>query len=148
MMPVTLIAVGRLKERFYADACAEYEKRLRAYGGVRIVELPEGKTRAAEADAVRARIPKGAWLCVFTPEGEKRSSEGFAALLEKAALNGRPSACFLIGSSEGIDDTLKKQADFRLSVSDMTFPHHLFRVMALEQIYRAQSILAGSKYHK
>ena len=69
MAAITLIAVGKLKESFYAQACAEYEKRLQAFGGVRVVELPEGKSRAAEAAAVRAKIPKGAWLGAFTPEG-------------------------------------------------------------------------------
>lgn len=146
-MAVNLIAVGKLKERFYADACAEYEKRLGAYGGVRVTELPEGRSRAAEADAVRARIPKGAWVCAFTPEGKKVTSEGFAELIARAELAGRP-VCFLIGSSEGLDERLKAEADARVSVSDMTFPHHLFRVMALEQIYRARTILAGGKYHK
>ena len=147
MAAITLIAVGKLKESFYVQACAEYEKRLQAFGGVRVVELPEGKSRAAEATAVRAKIPKGAWLGAFTPEGKKYSSEGFAALLEKTEMSGRP-LCFLIGSSEGIDPSLKAQADAQISVSDMTFPHHLFRVMALEQLYRARSISAGGKYHK
>ena len=147
MAGLTLIAVGKLKEKFYMEACAEYEKRLGAFGGVRVIELPEGKTRAAEAEAIRAKLPKNAWLAVFTPEGKKYSSEGFAALIAKTEMEGRP-LCFLIGSSEGMDESLKAQADAKISVSDMTFPHHLFRVMALEQLYRARSILAGGKYHK
>lgn len=146
-MAITLIAVGKLKEKFYAAACAEYEKRMQAYGGVKIIELPEGRSRALEAEAVRAKLPKNAHLCVFTPEGKSVSSEDFAAFISRVEQSGRP-LCFLIGSSEGIDDTLKNQADTRLSVSAMTFPHHLFRVIALEQIYRAKTILAGGKYHK
>ncbi len=148
MFAITLLAVGRLKEPFYRDACAEYEKRLGAYCDLHVIELPERRTRAEEADALRAKIPRGAWLCLFTPEGKKRTSEGLAALLSDVRLSGRHGACFVIGGSEGLDASLKREADFLLSVSDMTFPHHLFRVMALEQIYRAESILAGAKYHK
>jgi 23S rRNA (pseudouridine1915-N3)-methyltransferase len=148
MLTITLIAVGKMKERFFVDACAEYEKRLRAYCQFRLIELPEQRTRAQEAEQVRAKIPKGAWLCAFTPEGKKLSSEGFAALIDAKQAGGVSNLCFLIGSSEGIDEELKKSADFQLSVSDMTFPHHLFRVIACEQIYRAMSILAGAKYHK
>lgn len=148
MFSITLICVGRLKERFYAEACAEYEKRLGAYCRCTVVELPEGRSREAEAAAVLERAPKGAWLCVFTPEGRALSSEQLAEKLAEVKLAGRSSACFVIGSSEGMAETLKRQADFRLSVSPMTFPHHLFRVMALEQLYRAESIQVGAKYHK
>lgn len=148
MFSITLIAVGKLKEKFYLEACKEYEKRLKGFCDIRIIELPELRTRAEEADSIRAKVPKGAWMCTFTPEGKKLSSEAFAQKLTEVKNSGRSSACFIIGSSEGIDESIKKQADFRLSVSDMTFPHHLFRVMALEQIYRAESIQAGMKYHK
>ena len=148
MFSITLIAVGKLKEKFYLEACKEYEKRLKGFCEIKILELPELRTRAEEADAVRAKVPKGAWLCVFTPEGKKLSSEGLADKLADVKNAGKSAACFVIGSSEGMDESLKNQADFRLSVSDMTFPHHLFRVMALEQIYRAESIQAGTKYHK
>ena len=101
-----------------------------------------------EADAIFARIPKGAWFCVFTPEGKELSSEGFAKKLADLKNSGKSSACFLIGSSFGMDPGLKAQADLKLSMSKMTFPHHLARVMVLEQLYRAESIQAGSKYHK
>ena len=87
-------------------------------------------------------------FCVLTPEGTELSSEGLAERLQAEKLNGRSAACFLIGSSFGIDARIKRMADFRLSFSKMTFPHHLMRVMALEQLYRAESILAGTKYHK
>lgn len=154
----TLLAMGRLKERFYLDASAEYVKRLGA--DFRLIELPEVRLPDApsaaqiaaalsqEAALIRAKIPKGAWFCVFTPEGRLLSSEQLAQTVKNVRLNGKSSLCFLIGSSFGIDESIKAQADFRLSVSPMTFPHHLMRVMALEQIYRAESIIAGTRYHK
>ncbi len=157
---LTLIAMGKLKERFYLDASAEYVKRLGAFGEFRLIELPETRLPddpspaqiaaglAAEAALIRAKLPKDAWFCVFTPEGKLLSSEALAQMLGNARLNGKSNAVFLIGSSFGIDPGIKAQADFRLSVSPMTFPHHLMRVMALEQLYRAESILAGTRYHK
>lgn len=157
---LTLIATGKLKEPFYRQAVAEYEKRLRSYGGIQIIELPEvrlpdnpSRTQIdaalkKEAEAVRQKLPKNAWLCVLTPEGKLMSSEALAEKLSQVRLSGKSELVFLMGSSFGIDAQLKAQGDFRLSISPMTFPHHLCRVMALEQLYRAESILAGSKYHK
>ena len=136
MFAITLLCVGKLK------------KRLSGYCACRVIELPEGRSRAQEAEALRSKIPKGAWLCVFTPEGKKRSSEQLAQQLCQVKLSGKSAACFVIGGSEGLSEDLKQQADLQLSVSDMTFPHHLFRVMALEQLYRAETIQAGSPYHK
>lgn len=141
MLRISVICQGRLKEKYYADACAEYLKRLSAYGAAEVVELPE------ESD-VAARIPKGAYVIAMAVEGEKLSSEALAARLERLALAGRSRLCFLIGGSEGLAEDVKRGADMRLSMSDMTFPHHLARVMVLEQIYRACTIRAGAKYHK
>lgn len=155
---LTLLAMGKLKERFYLDASAEYVKRLGT--DFRLIELAETRlpdapseaqiaaALAQEAALIRAKIPKGAWFCVFTPEGKMLSSEQLAQTIQNVRLNGKSNLCFLIGSSFGIDPSIKAQADFRLSVSPMTFPHHLMRVMALEQLYRAEAILAGSRYHK
>ena len=160
MWNVTVLAVGKLKEAFYLDAVKEYAKRLSGYCQFRLLELPEYRLcedpspaqiregLAKEAQMIREKLPRGAWFCVLTPEGKKLSSEGFADKLREVKLGGKSSACFLLGSSFGIDPELKAQADFRLSFSDMTFPHHLARVMLLEQIYRAESIQAGTKYHK
>jgi len=118
----------------------------------RLPDDPNGTQIAAglarEAEQIEAKLPRGAWFCVLTPEGTELSSEGLAERLQAEKLNGRSAACFLIGSSFGIDARIKRMADFRLSFSKMTFPHHLMRVMALEQLYRAESILAGTKYHK
>ena len=160
MFAVTLICVGKLKEKFYLAASEEYAKRLRGYVDFTLIELPETRLPddpspaqiaqglAKEAELIRARIPKGAWFCVLTPEGTELSSEQLAKKLEAVKLSGRGAVCFLIGSSYGIAPEVKKLADFRLSFGPMTFPHHLMRVMALEQLYRAQNILAGTKYHK
>ena len=157
---LTLIALGKLKEDFYRSAVGEYEKRLKAYGGIRILELPEVRlpeepspaqiqqALKKEAEAVRQRLPKNAWLCVLTPEGKLLSSPQLAETLAAVRNSGKSELVFLIGSSFGLDAELKKQGDLLLSISPMTFPHHLARVMVLEQLYRAESILAGSKYHK
>ena len=157
---LTVIALGKLKESFYREACGEYEKRLRAYGGVRILELPEKKlpedpspariekALGEEAAAIRAHLPKNPWICAMAVEGKTVTSEALAETLQGVRNGGRSELVFLIGSSFGLDETLKREADFRLSMSPMTFPHHLARVMVLEQLYRAESILAGGKYHK
>lgn len=157
---LTLIALGKLKEPFYRTAVAEYEKRLKAYGGIKIIELPEIRlpdnpspaqiqnALQKEAETVRQKLPKNCWLCVLTPEGRLLSSEQLADKLAAVRTGGKSELVFLIGSSFGLDPVLKRQGDFLLSMSPMTFPHHLARVMVLEQLYRAESILSGSKYHK
>ena len=160
MFEITLITVGKLKEKFYLSAAAEYEKRLKGYCQFKIIELaevrlPENPSAAEihaglekEADQIISKIPKGAWFCVMTPEGKLLSSEALADQMHKVKNSGKSSACFLIGSSFGMAQRVKDKADFRLSMSPMTFPHHLARIMVLEQLYRAEAIQAGSKYHK
>ena len=160
MFDITLIVMGKLKEKFYLSAAAEYEKRLKGYCSFKIVELPEHRLPEdpspaeiqtgldKEAELIFQKIPKGAWLCIFTPEGKILSSEEFAAKLKEVKNMGKSSACFLIGSSFGISQKVKDKADFKLSMGKMTFPHHLARIMVLEQLYRAEAIQAGSKYHK
>ena len=160
MFDITLIVMGKLKEKFYLSAAAEYEKRLKGYCSFKIVELPEHRLPEdpspaeiqtgldKEAELIFQKIPKGAWLCIFTPEGKILSSEEFAGKLREVKNMGKSSACFLIGSSFGISQKVKDKADFKLSMGKMTFPHHLARIMVLEQIYRAEAIQAGSKYHK
>lgn len=160
MFEITLIAMGKLKEKFYLSAAAEYEKRMKGYCQFKLLELPEVRLPEnpssaeinagleKEADMILSKIPKGAWLCVFTPEGKMLSSEALADKLRDVKNTGKSSACFLIGSSFGIAQRLKEKSDFKLSMSPMTFPHHLARVMVLEQLYRAEAIQAGSKYHK
>ena len=160
MFEISLIAIGKLKEKFYLSACAEYEKRMKAYCQFRIIELPEFRLPdnpspaeivtglQKEADMIVEKLPKNAWFCVLTPEGKSMSSQSLAEKMADIKLSGKSSACFLIGSSYGIAKTIKDRADFLLSMSPMTFPHHLARVMVLEQLYRSEAIQAGSKYHK
>ena len=160
MLDITVIAMSKLKERFYLDAAAEYEKRLKGYCQFKLLELPEVRLPdnpspaeifaglEKEADLILSKIPKGSWFCVLTPEGKLQSSEALAVKLNDVKVSGKSSLCFLIGSSFGMAPRLKEAADFKLSMSPMTFPHHLARIMVLEQIYRAEAIQAGSKYHK
>lgn len=160
MFEITLITMGKLKEKFYISAAQEYAKRLSGYCRFTLLELPEYRLPEnpspaeiaagleKEAEDILSRIPKGAWFCVFTPEGKVISSETFAEKLASVKLSGKSSACFLIGSSFGMAPRVKEKADFKLSMGPMTFPHHLARIMLLEQIYRAYQISAGTKYHK
>lgn len=160
MFDITLIAMGKLKEKFYLSATAEYEKRLKGFCRFQLIELPEYRLPdnpsqaeisaglEKEAELILSKIPKGAWFCTLTPEGKMLSSEALADKLRDVKISGKSCACFLIGSSFGISPKVKEKADFRLSISPMTFPHHLARVMVLEQLYRAESIQSGSKYHK
>ena len=141
MLRVSLICQGRLKEPYFAAACQEYLKRLSAYCKAEVIEL-------AEDGPVAPHIPKGAYTVALCIEGEKLSSPGLAKRLEKLTAGGVSRICFLIGGSDGLPADVKAAADWRLSMSDMTFPHHLARVMALEQLYRAFTITAGAKYHK
>lgn len=160
MFEITLITMGKLKETFYLSAASEYEKRLKGYCSFKLLELPECKLPEnpspaeinsgleKEANQILTKVPKGSWLCVFTPEGKLLSSEALAEKMAEIKLSGKSSACFLIGSSFGISQRIKDKADFKLSMSPMTFPHHLARIMVLEQLYRSEAIQAGSKYHK
>ena len=160
MFDITLICMGKLKEKFYISAAAEYEKRLKAYCSFHLVELPEVRLPdnpspaeisaglEKEAENIISKLPKGCWFCVLTPEGKLLSSEDMADKLKQVKVSGKSSVCFLIGSSFGISPRVKQMADYKLSLSPMTFPHHLARVMVLAQIYRAEAIQAGSKYHK
>ncbi len=137
-----------MKERFYADAFAEYEKRLGRYCSLELCELPETGDVEKEGAAALSRLPAGSYVTALCVEGRGMSSEELAALLRECALDGRSRLCFVIGGSEGLSDAVKERAQLRLSMSRMTFPHHLARVMLAEQLYRAFTINEGSKYHK
>ena len=160
MFDITLITMGKLKEKFYISAAEEYKKRLGGYCKFTLLELPEVRLPEdpspaeiaagleKEAELIFSKIPKGAWFCTLTPEGKVISSEALADKMQEVKLSGKSSACFLIGSSFGMSPRVKEKADFKLSMGPMTFPHHLARIMVLEQIYRAEAIQSGSKYHK
>lgn len=145
MQKVYFVVVGKIKESFYTEAVAEYTKRLSRFAKVEIKELPEGANPEAEADSI-LRACKG-YVIALAVEGEKLSSEKLAAKLQKLTNDGKDIA-FVIGSSCGLADRVKQAADYRLSFSDMTFPHQLMRVILAEQVYRAFMINAGSTYHK
>ena len=144
MQTITLIALGKLNADYYAKAAAEYAKRLSAYCRLNIVELPEEPI--AEKNASPA--VKGSSLAALCVEGKQKTSEELAAYLDERAGSGAGDVAFVIGSSHGLADSVKQTASLRLSMSKMTFPHQLARVMLLEQLYRAFSINHGGKYHK
>lgn len=145
MQKITFAVVGKIKEAFYRDAVVEYAKRLSRFVKLEIKELAEGANpEAEEADILRACKGYVIALCV---EGEKLSSEGLAKTIKKRTDEGK-DITFVIGSSCGLSDGVKRAADYRLSFSDMTFPHQLMRVILAEQVYRAFMINSGSAYHK
>ena len=160
MLNVTLICVGKLKEPYFAEAFEEYRKRLGAYCRFSLVEIAEQRlpdapsekeiaaAREREAAEIEKRIPAGAAVTAMCVEGTQLSSPAFARRLADWQNGGRSQLCFIVGGSCGLAPRVKQRADLRLSVSEMTFPHHLFRVMLAEQLYRALNILDGGKYHK
>ena len=160
MQKVTILCVGKLKEKFYTEASAEYLKRLQRHCKCEIVELAEyrlpedpspaeiQKALATEAAAIREKLPRGGAVVAMCIEGKTCSSEELSRRMADFAVAGKTQVTFLIGGSVGLDAQLKAQADWRLSMSPMTFPHHMARVMLLEQIYRAYQIQQGTRYHK
>ena len=160
MLDVHILCVGKLKEKFYTEAAAEYVKRLGGYCRLTLTELPEERLPKSpspaqidaalekEAAAVRARLPQNASLVALCVEGKLRSSEELARLVADWSLSSAKHLVFLIGGSYGLHPSLKERAWVKLSMSPMTFPHHLARVMLLEQLYRAFKINEGSDYHK
>lgn len=160
MQRVTVLCVGKLKEKFYIDAAAEYVKRLQRHCKLELIELPEQrlpddpspaeiqKALRAEGDAIRERLPKGGAVIALCIEGKPCSSQELSRRMADFAVQGKTQLTFLIGGSVGLDEDLKRRADWRLSMSPMTFPHHMARIMLLEQIYRAYQIADGTKYHK
>ena len=160
MQRVTILCVGKLKEKFYIDAAAEYVKRLQRHCKLELIELPEQrlpddpssaeiqKALRAEGDAIREKLPKGGAVIALCIEGKPCSSQELSRRMADLAVQGKTQLTFLIGGSVGLDEELKRRADWRLSMSPMTFPHHMARIMLLEQIYRAYQIADGTKYHK
>lgn len=160
MLNIRLICVGRMREQFYIEAFNEYAKRLSAYCKFECVELnetklppsPSDKEIAAaldrEAADIARAIGKDAYVIAMCVEGKQQRSEAFAEKINSLAVSGKGRICFVIGGSFGLSPKVKQSADMRLGMSEMTFPHHLARVMLAEQIYRAFKINEGSKYHK
>ena len=159
-MSALILCVGKMKERFYLDAFAEYQKRLQSLCRLELVEpaeqrLPENPSPAEitaalerEGQEILKAVPPDAYLVALCVEGGQMPSEGMAELIRERENSGKPKLCFVIGGSYGLAPAVKARADRRLSMSQMTFPHHLARVMLAEQIYRGYKIKEGSCYHK
>lgn len=156
-MKITVVAVGKLKERFWSDACAEYVKRLGGYATVKVVEVPdrdpaksggEDGARALEGKAILGAIPERSHVILLDVAGKERSSEEIAARLDDLMLRGASSITFVIGGSCGVSGEVRARADERLSFGRITLPHNLARVVLLEQAYRAFKIMRGEPYHK
>lgn len=156
-MKYTIVCVGKLKERFWSQACDEYLKRLGAYAKVEVREVADvDPARAGGVDAARRR--EGAAICAAIPErshaillaieGKQRSSEEFSARLDELALGGKSDIAFVIGGSDGVSDEVRARANETLSFGRITLPHNLARVVLLEQVYRACKISRGEPYHK
>lgn len=160
MIEINLIAIGKLKENYLREACAEYLKRLGAYCKINIIELNEYRISdkpsekeiqnglQAEGKQILSLIKPRSYTFSMCIEGRELASKELADKINEISLDGISVINFVIGSSFGLCDEVKRQSDFKLSMSKMTFPHQLARVMLLEQIYRAFSIIRGSKYHK
>lgn len=160
MMNVQLIVLGKLKEKYMKDFSLEYEKRLSAYCKLTITELEPVKLSdnpsqseienalSKETQMIMAKIPKNSFVFSMCIEGKQMSSEELSQKLNDIALSGKSSVVFIIGSSFGLSDEIKRMSDFKFSMSKMTFPHKLVRIMLEEQIYRGFSISNNGKYHK
>ena len=160
MLKITLITVGRLKEQYLRDAVKEYEKRLSTLCTLKNVEidaakLPDSPNESqikqaldSEAERIIAAIPNGAFVIPMCIEGKQMDSEELSKKLSDIGVSGQSNVVFIIGGSYGLSDRVKQKADYKLSMSKMTFPHQLARVMLLEQIYRAFKITQGGTYHK
>lgn len=159
MQTVSLIVVGKLKEGYLRDGCAEYQKRLSGQCKLTVFECPESRLPGnpsqkeiaggmeSEGESIRAKISPG-YTIALCVEGEQCSSEELAGRLQKLGVGGISHLNLIIGGSYGLAPSVKQAADFRLSISQMTLPHQLCRLVLLEQLYRAFSINANSKYHK
>ena len=159
-MKINVLAVGKVKEKFYRDAIAEYSKRLSRYCKLEIIEVADEKTeenlspamehqiKQKEAQRLFRHIREDSYCIALAIEGKKLDSIAFSRKLDKLALSGKSEVCLIIGGSLGLHESVIKRADELLSFSDMTFPHQLMRVILLEQIYRAFRISMNEPYHK
>ncbi len=159
-MKITLITVGKIKEKFYRDAIAEYSKRLNRYCKLNIIEVADEKTpdKASEAleqqikekegERILSKLSEDAYTIVLAIDGKNPDSVELAEKVKQLGVHGVSHIQFIIGGSLGLDEAVMKKADYKLSFSRMTFPHQLMRVILLEQIYRSYRIISGEPYHK
>ncbi len=159
-MKITVLTVGKIKEKFYRDAIDEYAKRLSKYASVSIVEVSDEKTKEnlsdtellqilhTEGNKLLSKIPDNAYVIALDILGKKLDSVGFSRFMEERMNTGDSHLVFVIGGSLGLSDEVKKRANYKISFSDMTFPHQLMRVILLEQVYRGFRIMRNEPYHK
>ena len=159
-MKITIVCVGKVKEKFFREAVSEYEKRLSRYCRFDIVEVADEKTpegagslleeqiREKEGRRILEKLREDAFVCTLEINGKRLSSEELARWMEKLTVGGTSHIMFVIGGSLGLHESVSRRADLRLSFSDMTFPHQLMRVILTEQVYRAFRIIHGETYHK
>lgn len=159
-MKITLITIGKIKEKYFTDAIKEYAKRLSRYCKLEILELADEKTpdgaseaeemqiKAKEGERILKAVKDNAYVFALAIQGKKMSSEDFADTINRLGIGGDSHLMFIIGGSLGLDERVLKRADRLISFSDMTFPHQLMRVILLEQIYRAYRIIQNEPYHK
>lgn len=146
-MKITLVVVGKLKEKFLVAGVEEYLKRLRKFARVEVREVPECRTLAEEGQRLLSLVPQDSWLCVLDVAGELLTSEDFAKKIAALNLDGVSSLTFAIGGAFGLSDELRRAANFRLSLSPMTLTHQMARLVLVEQIYRAFKINRNEPYH-
>ncbi len=159
-MNISVICVGKLKERYWTDAVGEYSKRLKSYCNLEIVELKESRlpdkagpaeeqaVKEAEGEEILKKIRSGVYVVTLEVKGRMLSSEKLAEKVEKLAVDGVSNLVFVIGGSFGLSEAVSRRADFKLSFSEMTFPHQMMRVILLEQLYRSFKIIRNETYHK
>ncbi len=159
-MRISIVCVGKIKEKFYRDAIDEYAKRLSRYCKLEILEVPDEKTpdnaseaeeaqiKKKESERILSKIKEDAYVITLEILGKKMDSPSFGQVLEKAGLSGKSHIQFVIGGSLGLHEEVSRRADLKISFSDMTFPHQLMRVILCEQIYRGYRIINGEPYHK
>lgn len=159
-MKISIVCVGKIKEKFYRDAIDEYTKRLSRYCKLEILEVPDEKTpdnaseaeeaqiKKKESERILSKIKEDAYVITLEILGKKLDSPAFGQVFQKTALSGKSHIQFVIGGSLGLHEEVSKRADLKVSFSDMTFPHQLMRVILCEQIYRGYRIINGEPYHK
>lgn len=159
-MKITIISVGKIKEKFFSQAISEYVKRLSRYCRLTMIEVPDEKApenlsiadmtavKNKEGQKILEKMPQGSFVVTLEIDGKQMTSEELAQNFEELALRGSSHICFIIGGSLGLGDAVSSASNLTLSFSRMTFPHQLFKIMLLEQVYRAFKIIKGEPYHK
>lgn len=159
-MKITIISVGKIKENFFSQAISEYAKRLSRYCRLTMIEVPDEKApenlsiadmtavKNKEGQKILEKMPQGSFVVTLEMDGRQMTSEELAQNFEELALRGSSHICFIIGGSLGLGDAVSSSSNLKLSFSRMTFPHQLFKIMLLEQVYRAFKIIKGEPYHK